>query len=228
MIWPEWSNGRLGGTSALECPRHLSKVQCTMHLMQSFNAFSTLIKVLCPWHNKKFTVQYYLMFPLSASLVTPSFFRWPDFWDRDEGVPSLPGLTDFGGNWSWASMSPLMSPVVIWAEPLSTWSHLLCTLWWCGALLESACWQLCESCTFTGVISRKGVTFHMALWSAVGRPTCCLLLLCFWIVLPPTIGPTLGGSFVSQDLMPPSGRGVASHALGLWWWTEMKAQIKML
>ena len=34
-IWPEWSNISLGGTSSLECPRHLSKVQCAMHFVQS-------------------------------------------------------------------------------------------------------------------------------------------------------------------------------------------------
>ena len=150
-------------------------------LHAKFDAFSTLIKFCAPG-TTKVSLCSIILFPLSALLVTPSFFRWPDFWDRDEGVPSLSGLTDFGGNQSWALMSPLTSPIVNWAEPLSTWSHLLCTLQWCGTLLELACQLLCESRTFAGVILQKGVTFCMALQSAIGWPTCCLLSLCFWIV----------------------------------------------
>ena len=157
-------------------------LQSSVHhaLQTKFGALSTLIVFCTPGTTNKSLCSVNL-FPLSASSVAPSFFSWPDFWDRDEAVPSLSGSSDFGGNWSWASMSPLVSPVVNWAEPSSTWSHLLCTVWWCGTLLESACWLLCESCTFAGVISQKGDDFCMALRSAASQPTCCCSSLgCFW------------------------------------------------
>ena len=62
------------------------------------------------------------------------------------------------------------------------------------------------------------MTFQLA----IGQLTCCLLSMI--MSLPPAIGPTLGANFlivVGFKLSPLEG--VASHVLGLLWWTETKA-----
>ena len=40
--------------------------------------------------------------------------------------------------------------------------------------------------------------------------------------------PHIGCQFSVAGLNATPCRGVAAHALGLWWWTETKAQIRML
>ena len=150
-----------------------------MHFIQSL-VLLTPLRMFCAPGTTNSSLHSTDSSPLSARLVTPSFFRWPDFWDRDVVVPSLSGSSAFRGNWSWALMSPLVFPIVKWVEPLSTWSHLLCIVSWHGTLPTLACRLLCESHTFSGVLLPKGDDFHTALQSAAGQLTCCCwLLVCF-------------------------------------------------
>ena len=135
-------------------------------------------------------------------------------------------------------MPPLVSPDVIWVEPLSTWSHLcctvwwhstlpklycrcICTVWWHSTLPKLACWLLLKSHMFTGVVLWKGDNFCMTLRFATGQLTCCCcwMPMCFWV---PTIGPHWVPVFCCRLTVPNAG---VAWALGLWWWIETRAQM---
>ena len=138
-------------------------------------------------------------------------------------------------------MSPLTSPVVKWAEPLSTWSHLLCILWWCGALVPSSVHFVMVWCT-AGVSLSATVWKLYVCWCYFTKRSHFLYELCSqplasWPAaccccasgFPATNHrPHIGCQFSVVGFTATPCGGVASHALGLWWCTETKAQIKML
>ena len=76
---------------------------------------------------------------------------------------------------------------------------------------------------FADVISQKETTFHMTLQSAIGQPTCCLLMLCLSAT---NHRPHIGCQFSVVGLYATPCGGVASRALGLWWCTETKVQTR--
>ena len=208
------SNVSHGGTSALKCPRHYTQFSapCTISIVQYLKHFN---KVLCPWHHKSSlcsmiscSVPLSPLHPLSVSVQTSGTGM--------KGFLSLSGLISFGENRSWASASQPTSPDVSWAEPLSTWHCLVCTLWWCGALLdyllytlwwcstllELACWPPCESCMVTYFVKRNHFSYDFVVNHQPAD-----LLFADVVLLPPTIGPTLCASFVSWALCHPLQRG---------------------
>ena len=155
----------------------IKKVQCLDHL-----------KVLCPWHHKS---SLHSMFSSSVTVALCSMSRLlGQGW---KGPHSLQGWLPSERTGPGPQHHHQHPPILV-GQSLQVLSMVFCasvmvqhtagsssaTVWWCGTLLELACQPPCKSHMVAAVLLQKEITFCMTLWSAVGWPTCCLLMkLCF-------------------------------------------------